>query len=89
MTITAGGGGGGGEGSDKHCLLSFFSLSLPFIIYCRNTPPTVKAKKFGLPKIAVIILKFEPCGFYHRVMCPKDADGKGNSVDPDQTVQAV
>ena len=23
--------------------------------------------------------------FYHRVMCPKDADGMTNSVDPDQT----
>ena len=23
---------------------------------------------------------------YHRVMCPNDADGMANSVDPDQTV---
>ena len=23
--------------------------------------------------------------FYHREMCPKDADGMTNSVDPDQT----
>ena len=22
---------------------------------------------------------------YHRVMCPNDADGMANSVDPDQT----
>ena len=23
--------------------------------------------------------------FYRRVMCPKDADGMANSLDPDQT----
>ena len=36
--------------------------------------------------IAITILKFEQCGFIiARVMCPKDADGMVNSVDPDQT----
>ena len=36
-------------------------------------------------KIAVIILKFEQCNL-SRIICPKDADGKANSVvDPDQT----
>ena len=36
-------------------------------------------------KIAAIILKFERCGSYHRIMSPKDADEMANSVDPDQT----
>ena len=32
---------------------------------------TVKILNIWIPeKIAVIILKFEQCGFYHRVMCP-------------------
>ena len=34
-------------------------------------------------KIAVIILKFEQGGFNCRVMCPSEADGMANSVDPD------
>ena len=29
-------------------------------------------------KIVVIILKFEQCGFYHRVIYPQDADGMAN-----------
>ena len=29
--------------------------------------------------------KFEQKRLYHRVMCPKGADGMANSVDPDQT----
>ena len=37
-------------------------------------------------KIAVIILKFERCGFT-TVMHPKDADRMTNSVDPEQTAQ--
>ena len=36
-------------------------------------------------KFAVIILKVEQGGFTVRIMCPKDAEGIANSVDPDQT----
>ena len=32
-------------------------------------------------KIAVIILKFEQCGFYHGVLHPKDAHRMTNSID--------
>ena len=39
--------------------------------------------------IAVIIHKFEQCGFYNRLMCPKDADRMSNNVDSDQTAQAT
>ena len=35
-------------------------------------------------KFAVIILKFEWCGSINRMICPKDADGMPNTVDPDQ-----
>ena len=41
-------------------------------------------------KFVLITLKFELCGStieYHRVMCPKDAEGMANSVDPDQTAR--
>ena len=41
------------------------------------------SKNSDIWKIAVIILKFEQSGF--TVMCPKDADGIANSLDPDQT----
>ena len=42
---------------------------------------TVKILKIRTPeKFAVIILNFE-----HRIMCPKSAGGRANSVDPDQT----
>ena len=35
--------------------------------------------------IAVVILKFEQCGFtIIIVMCPEDADEMANSVDPEQ-----
>ena len=27
--------------------------------------------------------------FYHRVVCPKDADGMAGSVDPDQTAPLI
>ena len=35
-------------------------------------------------KIAVIILK-KTMWIYHRILCPNNADGMANSVDPDQT----
>ena len=46
----------------------------------RKTP-----KFLDTQEIAVIILKFEWCGFNHRAVHPKDAGGIANSVDPDQT----
>ena len=48
--------------------------------YCKNP------KKLYNRKIAVIILKFEQCGFYHKEMSLKDAERMANSVDPNQTV---
>ena len=46
---------------------------------------TVKIRKFGYPKIAVIILKFE-LRYYHTLLCLKEAGRESNSVVPDQTV---
>ena len=48
--------------------------------YCKNPENSDTHKKCcNYPKI-------ETVSFYYRVMGPKDADGLGNSVDPDQTV---
>ena len=47
------------------------------IYYCK------KPQNLDTQKMAVIILKFETM-FYHKLVCLKDADGKANSVDPDQ-----
>ena len=41
-------------------------------------------KNSHTPKIAVIILKVEQCGFYYRSMHSKNADRMANSVDLDQ-----
>ena len=35
--------------------------------------------------IMVIVVKIGAIWFYGAVLCPKDADGMANSVDPDQT----
>ena len=52
-------------------------VQLDLFLKYRKTP-----KNMDIRKIAEIILKFEQGGF--TVMCPKDADGMANNVDPDQ-----
>ena len=47
---------------------------------------TVKLIYFGTPEnFAVISLKIRIERSFHRVICPKDANGMENSQDPDQT----
>ena len=63
-------------------MASQLSLRSPFPAYSTHTK---KILKFWIPKkLDVITLKSESCGFT-TVICPKDADGMANSVDPDQT----
>ena len=54
----------------------------------KESPLSLKVLSSGKNKtpesVAVIILKFERCRFYHTVMCPNVVD-KLTSVDPDQT----
>ena len=60
-------------------------LSLQHIFSKYITINEERKKIQTLEKITVLVLKFKQVWFYHRVMCPKDADGMTNSVDPDQT----
>ena len=48
-------------------------------------------KNSDTPKTCCNHRKIWSRGLYHRVqvMCPKDADGMANSVDPDQTAPEV
>ena len=60
-------------------------LKIPVFLtsYYRKTPKNSDTKKF-----AVITLKVEQGGLrwlYLGVMCPKDAEGIANSVEPHQT----
>ena len=58
-------------------------------IYTRSVK-TFYHKTLISEKISVVILKFELCGFTIVCeICPKDADGMANSVDPDQTAHSV
>ena len=49
-----------------------------------TTQGTIKSEKFGHPKNAVIILKFEQC-FLDTLMHTTDEDRMAHSVDPDHT----
>ena len=47
---------------------------------------TVKILNIGTPKtITMICPKMEQVWLNNAAMCPKDADGMANSVEPDQT----
>ena len=51
-----------------------------FVLVC-----TVKFLNFRTLENCCIHPKTGKKRFYHRVMCPKDADSIANSEDPDQT----
>ena len=61
-------------------------MILLVLLCCGSRPcdAAVTVKIRTSEKIAVITLKFAQCGVAIRVICPKDADGMANSVDPDQ-----
>ena len=92
VSLLVGGGWGGGEG-----VQASFYTTVP--VHCKSKchhcakisvkkGPVQQIIKFGHRKNAVIIPKFQQCGFT-RVMLPNDADRLKISVDPDQTAPTV
>ena len=60
------------------------SPPIPHLLQAQQAPVLPYAKVVGRPGTGSYLAPSPDPTTHHRVMCPKDADGMANSVDPDQ-----